>query len=131
MVLPKTVNFQLENIMTIKYLGSGARMSQITVHSGTVYTAGQVASDATADAAGQTQQILEGLDRLLAEAGTDKSHLLSASIWVADMADFAGMNSAWDNWVTPGRAPVRVCVEARLAKPEWKVEIMVIAALPE
>lgn len=117
--------------MTIKYLESGARMSQVTIHSGTVYTAGQVASDTSADAAGQTQQILDGLDRLLKEAGTDKSQLLSATIWLADLADFAGMNSAWDKWVTSGRTPARACVEARLAKPEWKVEIMVVAALPE
>ena len=116
--------------MTIKYLESNSRMSQITVHAGTVYTAGQVASDTNADAAGQTEQILDGLDRLLKEAGTDKSQLLSATIWLADLADFAGMNSAWDNWVTAGRTPARACVEARLAKPEWKVEIMVVAALP-
>lgn len=106
-------------------------MSQVTIHNGTVYTAGQVATDASADAGAQTQQILDGLDSLLAKAGTDKSHLLSATIWVADMADFDAMNSAWDAWVTPGHTPARACVEARLAKPDWKVEIMVIAALPE
>ncbi|WP_286749798.1 MULTISPECIES: RidA family protein [unclassified Marinobacter] len=117
--------------MTIRYLGSGPRMSQVIIHNGTVHTAGQVATDASANAQGQTQQILDGLDSLLAEAGTDKAHLLSATIWVADMADFSGMNSAWDAWVTPGRTPVRACVEARLAKPEWKVEIMVVAALPD
>lgn len=117
--------------MAIKYLVTGPRMSQVTVHGNTVYTAGQVATDASADATGQTQQILAGLDNLLAEAGTDKGHLLSATIWVADMADFAGMNTAWDAWVVPGRTPARACVEAKLAKPEWKVEIMVTAALPE
>jgi enamine deaminase RidA (YjgF/YER057c/UK114 family) len=117
--------------MAIKHLGSGERMSQVTIHNGTVYTAGQVATDASGDARAQTQQILDGLDSLLKEAGTDKSHLLSATVWVADMADFADMNSAWDAWVTKGHTPARACVEARLAKPDWKVEIMVIAALPE
>ena len=117
--------------MTVNHLGVSARMSQLTIHAGTVYTAGQVADDVSADAQGQTEQILAQLEKLLAEAGTDKSHLLSATVWLADMADFAGMNVAWDAWVTPGRPPVRACVEARLARPEWKVEIMVIAALPE
>ena len=117
--------------MTISHLGVNTRMSQLTIHAGTVYTAGQVADDVSVDAQGQTEQILAHLEKLLAEAGTDKSHLLSATVWLADMADFAGMNTAWDAWVTPGRPPVRACVEARLARPEWKVEIMVIAALPE
>jgi enamine deaminase RidA (YjgF/YER057c/UK114 family) len=115
--------------MAIKYLKSGKRMSQVTIHAGTVYLAGQVADDTSVDTAGQTQQILNNLEQLLAEAGTDKSHLLSATIWLTDMADFGAMNSAWDAWVTPGRAPARACVEARLARPEWKVEIMVVAAL--
>ena len=117
--------------MTINYLTTGPRMSQVVIHGNTVYTAGQVATDSSADATGQTQQILAGLDQLLSEAGTDKGHLLSATIWVADMADFDAMNVAWDAWVVPGRTPARACVEAKLAKPEWKVEIMVTAALPE
>ncbi len=117
--------------MAIKYLKTGKRMSQVTIHAGTVYTAGQVAEDSSADAAGQTQQILNSLEQLLEEAGTDKLHLLSATIWLADMADFGAMNGAWDAWVTPGHAPVRACVEARLARPEWKVEIMVVAALKD
>lgn len=116
--------------MTITYQGSNQRMSQVTVHNGTVYLAGQVAADASADMRGQTEQILAGIDALLAQAGTAKDNLLSATIWVTDLAEFDQMNAAWDAWVTPGRPPVRACVEARLAKPEWKVEIMVVAALP-
>lgn len=116
--------------MTITYHSSNQRMSQITVHNGTVYLAGQVAADASADMRGQTEQILAGIDALLAQAGTAKDHLLSATIWVTDLAEFDQMNAAWDAWVTPGRPPVRACVEAKLAKPEWKVEIMVVAALP-
>lgn len=117
--------------MSIQYHKPGARMSQITAHNGTLYLAGQVAADASADAAGQTQQILEQIDALLAEGGSDKGQLLSATIWVTDMADFDAMNGAWDAWVEPGRPPVRACVEAKLAKPEWKVEIMVTAAVKE
>lgn len=117
--------------MPIKYIQPGARMSQATIHAGTVYTAGQVASDPSADMAGQTRQILAGLDRLLAEAGTDKSRLLSATIWITDMAEFAAMNSEWDAWVTPGHTPGRACVQAQLARPEFKVEIAVVAALSD
>jgi enamine deaminase RidA (YjgF/YER057c/UK114 family) len=116
--------------MTITYKGSNQRMSQVTVHNGTVYLAGQVAADASVGMREQTEQILAGIDDLLAQAGTAKDHLLSATIWVTDLAEFDQMNAAWDAWVTPGRPPVRACVEAKLAKPEWKVEIMVVAALP-
>jgi len=117
--------------MAIKYLEVGPRMSQITIHAGTVYTAGQVADDATADIKGQTEQVLARLDSLLAAAGTDKSHLLSATIWLADMKDFTEMNSVWDSWVTPGRPPSRACVGAILGRPEWKLEVRVVAALPD
>lgn len=117
--------------MNIGYTDTGERMSQAVVHNGTVYLAGQVAQDASADMRGQTEQILAGIDQLLARVGTSKSNLLSATIWITDMVEFGDMNAAWDAWVTPGRTPVRACVEARLARPEWKVEIMVVAALPE
>lgn len=117
--------------MSIQYHKPGARMSQVTAHNGTLYLAGQVAADASADTAGQTRQILEQIDALLSEAGSDKSHLLAATIWVTDMANFDAMNGAWDAWVAPGRPPVRACVEAKLAKPEWLVEIMVTAAVKE
>ena len=117
--------------MTITYIDSNARMSQAVVHQGTVYLAGQVARDASVGMREQTQQILDNIDALLRQAGTSKDALLSATIWVKDMAEFSDMNAAWDAWVVNGRPPVRACVEARLAKPEWKVEIMVIAALPQ
>ena len=117
--------------MTVSYHDSNARMSQITVHNGTVYLAGQVPSDASADMRGQTEQVLARIDELLAKAGTTKEQLLSAQIWVTSMTEFDQMNAAWDAWVVPGRPPVRAAVEAKLAKPEWKVEIMVVAALPE
>jgi len=117
--------------MSIRYSDTGKRMSQAVVHDGTVYLAGQVAHDASAGMQGQTEQILAGIDKLLESVGTSKSNLLSATIWITDMAEFDAMNAAWDAWVTPGWAPVRACVAAQLARPEWKVEIMVVAALPE
>ncbi|MFO8046449.1 MAG: RidA family protein [Halomonas sp.] len=117
--------------MTVTYHDSNARMSQITLHNGTVYLAGQVPADASADMRGQTEQVLARIDELLAQAGTSREHLLAAQIWVTSMAEFDQMNAAWDAWVTPGRPPVRAAIEAKLAKPEWKVEIMVTAALPE
>lgn len=113
--------------MTIKRLQSGPRMSQVVIHGNTVYTAGQVAAGATT--ADQTGTILSQIDNLLAEAGTDKSKLLSATIWITDMANFAEMNAVWDGWVLQGNTPARACVEARLAKEEFLVEIAVIAAL--
>ncbi|UTW12232.1 RidA family protein [Marinobacterium rhizophilum] len=117
--------------MGIMYQGSNSRMSQVTVHNGTVYLAGQVANDASAGMADQTRQVLENIDRLLAGAGTSRQNLLSVQIWVSDMNEFGQMNEAWDAWVVPGRPPVRACVQAPLANPQWKIEIMAIAALPE
>lgn len=114
--------------MKIVRMKTGARMSQVVMHGGTVYLAGQVADDATQSAAGQTAQILARIDSLLAGAGTDKTKILSATIWLADMDDFEEMNSIWDDWVPQGDAPARACVEARLARPEFKVEIGIIAA---
>ncbi len=107
----------------------GPRISEMAVHNGVAYLAGQVAADATLDAQGQTADVLAQVDALLARAGTDKSRILMAQIFLADVADFAAMNAAWDAWVAPGHAPPRATVEARLAKPEWKVEIVVKAAV--
>ncbi len=115
--------------MTIKRLHVGPRLSQVAIHDNTVYTAGIVAGDATADAAGQTRQILAQIDGYLAEAGTDKSKLLNVTIWLADIKDFAAMNSVWDAWVPKGNTPPRACVEAKLAAPQYKVEIRVLAAI--
>jgi enamine deaminase RidA (YjgF/YER057c/UK114 family) len=107
----------------------GARLSEMAVHNGTVHLAGQVPGDARQDMAGQTQQVLAAIDALLARAGSDKSKILMAQIFVADMAEFPAMNSVWDAWVVPGHTPPRATVQARLGKPEWKVEIVVTAAV--
>jgi enamine deaminase RidA (YjgF/YER057c/UK114 family) len=116
--------------MAIKRIGVGARMSQAVVHNNTVYTAGQVAQGAPGGSmAEQTADILATIDKLLAEAGTDKSKLLSAMIWITDMDQFAEMNQVWDAWVSPGNTPGRACVESRLAAPQFHVEIGVIAAV--
>lgn len=105
-------------------------MSQAVVHNGIVTTAGQVAQNAKgASAADQTKDILSAIDELLAAAGTDKSSLLTATIWLADIGDFAEMNSVWDAWVSPGNAPTRACVESKLASPDFTVEIAVSAAV--
>jgi len=106
----------------------GPRLSQACAYGPTVYLAGQVADDPSAGVAGQTEQILRKVDQLLAGAGTDKTKLLSATIWLADMASYAEMNQVWDAWVSPGNTPARACVEARLAGPQWQVEIALIAA---
>jgi enamine deaminase RidA (YjgF/YER057c/UK114 family) len=107
----------------------GDRMSEMAIHRGTVYLAGQVAGDGAQDIKGQTAQVLAAIDRLLHEAGTDNAHILRAEIFLADMADFAAMNEVWEDWVAPGDAPPRATVQARLARPEWKIEIIVTAAL--
>lgn len=114
--------------MSIKRLHVGARMSEAAVHNGVVYLAGQVADDPSKDVADQTRQVLAAIDRLLGEAGSDKSNLLQVTIFLADIADFAAMNGEWDKWVVAGQTPPRATVEALLAKPDYKVEIKVIAA---
>ena len=113
--------------MTIRRIEPGPRMSQAVVHGDTVYLAGQVGAPGESVAA-QTRAVLAQIDRLLAEAGTDKSRILSATIWLADIADFAEMNSVWDDWVDPANPPARATGESRLAAPEYRVEIIVIAA---
>lgn len=113
----------------IQRIDAGARMSEASIHAGVVYLAGQVAETADADIETQTREVLAAIDALLAQAGSDKTRILRAQIYLADIADFAGMNRAWDTWVVPGQAPSRATVEARLADPAWKVEIVVTAAL--
>ncbi|MCP4387498.1 MAG: RidA family protein [Gammaproteobacteria bacterium] len=114
--------------MSITRHHTNQRMSQIVIHGDTVYLAGQVASDASADITVQTQQVLEKVDSLLAEAGSDNSKILSAQIWIASISHFAQMNEVWDNWVPEGHAPARACIEARLASPDLLVEIGIVAA---
>jgi enamine deaminase RidA (YjgF/YER057c/UK114 family) len=111
----------------IKRLKIGPRMSQAVIHAGTVYLAGQVGHGATVGE--QTADILANIDALLAEAGSSKMKLLSATIWLTDMSKFAEMNAVWDAWVAPGHTPGRACVEAKLAAPQYGVEIAVIAAI--
>lgn len=106
----------------------GPRMSEAAVHGGVVYLAGQVADDDSQDITGQTRQVLAAIDRLLAEAGSDKRRILRAQIFLADLADFDAMNAVWEAWVVPGHTPPRATVQAALAKPGWKVEIVVTAA---
>jgi enamine deaminase RidA (YjgF/YER057c/UK114 family) len=103
-------------------------MSQAVVHANTVYLAGQVADDPVPSVGEQTRQILAKIDALLKEAGTDKSRLLSANIWLADIGRFDEMNAVWDAWVSPGNTPARATVQALLARPANLVEIMVVAA---
>lgn len=115
--------------MAIERRHKGSRMSQIVVHGNTVYLAGQVGDDRDADMATQTQQILDKIDRYLAEVGTDKSKLLAAEIWINDMSKFNEMNAVWDAWIDPNNPPGRACCEATLAHPDWKVEIIIRAAV--
>lgn len=105
------------------------RMSRAVEHNGTVYLCGQVAKDDTADIKGQTATTLEKIEELLGSVNSNKEHLLSVTIYLADMALFKEMNETWDAWVTPGKAPARACVEAKMARPELLVEMSVIAAL--
>jgi enamine deaminase RidA (YjgF/YER057c/UK114 family) len=114
--------------MSITRHHTNQRMSQIVIHGDTVYLAGQVAADAGADISVQTQQVLQKIDTLLAEVGSDKSKILSAQIWIASMGHFAQMNEVWDAWVAEGHAPARACIEARLASPDLLVEIGIVAA---
>ncbi len=115
--------------MTIQRFETGPRMSQVVIHGNTVYLAGVVANKAAGGSvADQTRDILSIIDGHLAKAGSDKSKLLSATIYITDMKTFQEMNSVWDGWVSPGNTPARATVEAKLAAPQYNVEIMVIAA---
>ncbi|AUQ73474.1 RidA family protein [Phaeobacter piscinae] len=106
---------------------TGPRMSQIVKHGETIYLAGQVGT-AGASVAQQTQDCLDKIDTLLAEAGSDKSRILQCTIWLSEMADFAAMNAVWDAWVPEGQTPARACGEAKLARPDFLVEMIVVAA---
>ena len=116
--------------MTIKRIGPGVRMSKAVVHGNTVYTAGQVADKSLGlSVAEQTQEIVDLIDAILAEAGSDKTKILSATIYLSDIATFPEMNSVWDKWVVQGHTPARATLEAKLVGPQYKVEIAVIAAI--
>jgi len=115
--------------MTIQRFDVGTRLSEMAVHNGVCYLAGQVAGDDSQDISGQTRQVLAAIDALLARAGTDKGKLLRVQIFIADLADFPAMNAVWEAWLPAGQAPPRATVQAALAKPSWKVELVVTAAL--
>ena len=106
----------------------GDRLSEMTIYNGTVYLAGQLADDYDGDIREQTRQTLANIDRFLAEAGSDKTRILSVTIYLKDMADYAGLNEVYDAWVAEGAAPARACLEARLYDPRVLVEMMVVAA---
>jgi len=112
--------------MTITRTELDTRMSQSVVHGDTIYLAGQVGSGA--DVTAQTKDMLAEVDRLLADAGSNKSQILSATVWLADIANIADMNAVWDAWIDPKNPPARACVEGRLATPDYLVEVMITAA---
>jgi enamine deaminase RidA (YjgF/YER057c/UK114 family) len=114
--------------MTIERLETKQRMSRIVKHNGTIYLCGQVAADASKDITEQTQTMLDKVESLLEQAGSSKEHMLSATIYLKTMADFAEMNAVWDAWVPQGFAPARACVEAAMARDVLLVEISVVAA---
>ena len=115
--------------MAIDRIDTGTRMSRAVVHNGTAYFCGQVPKDESADMKGQTETVLEKIEQLLEQVGSDKKHILSVTIYVNNMAEFSQMNEVWDSWVEPGFAPARACVEAQMARPELKVEMSVTAAV--
>lgn len=115
---------------TILRLHPGPRYSEASIHAGTIYLAGQVPADTAQGIEGQTREVLGMVERLLREAGSDKSRILMAQLYLSDMADYAGMNKAWDQWVAAGNAPPRATVQAQLADPAWRIEVVVTAALP-
>jgi len=104
-------------------------LSEVAIHNGTVYLAGQIAEDTGADIGGQMREVLGHVDRLLAEAGSDKTCILSCQIYIADMAHFEGMNAVWDEWVAHGHTPPRATVESKLANPACLVEVVLTAAV--
>lgn len=114
----------------IRRLAEEGRLSGAVVHGGLVWLAGQVADDASLDVEGQTADILRQIDALLVEAGTSKRHLLSVQVVLADIADAAAMNRAWDAWLDPAAKPARMTIQAPLVDPAWRVEITGVAALP-
>ena len=107
----------------------GKRLSEMAVYNGTIYLAGQIPEDTSVNIQGQTRQVLESIDGLLAQAGSDKSKILHAQIFLPDLGEFAAMNEVWEAWVVPGHTPTRATVQAALANPKWKIEVVVTAAV--
>lgn len=115
--------------MTITRIDVGPRLSEATILDDRIYLSGMIPEDTSLDIAGQVRQALAEIDALLAKGGSDKTRILSAVIWLADIGDFAAMNAIWDSWIVPGQAPARATVQARLNDPAMRVEIMVVAAI--
>ena len=121
---------QGEGLVTINRIDVGARLSKVVIHGDTVYLAGQVATQAAGKSVTeQTKEILAQIDALLAEAGTDKTKLLTANIYITDLATFGELNAVWEAWVSPGNTPCRTTIEAKLASPNYAIEIGIVAAL--
>ena len=117
------------NPRDITRFDAGARMCEMSVHNGVAYLAGQVTSDDRLDITGQTRNVLSAIDALLTRAGSHKSRILRTQIFLADIADFASMNEVWDGWVDKANPPSRATVQAKLARPQWKIEIVVTAVV--
>lgn len=113
----------------ITRIDPGPRMSEASVHGDRIYCSGMIPEDTTLDITGQVKQALAEIDSLLAKGGSDKTKILTATIWLADIGDFAAMNAVWDAWVVPGQTPARATVEAKMNDPRMRVEIMVVAAI--
>ena len=122
-------HFPTETAVMIERFDAGPRLAEMTVHNGVAYLAGQIPEDTGADITGQTAQVLAEIDALLARAGTSKQNILRAEIFLADINDAPGMNVAWDAWVPAGHAPARATMEAKLVNKDWKVEIVITAAI--
>jgi enamine deaminase RidA (YjgF/YER057c/UK114 family) len=122
-------NLTHEHIHMIQRFDVGTRLSEMAIHNGVVYLAGQIPEDPNLGIEGQTQQVLNAIDKLLARAGTDKSKLLMVQIFLVDLKDFEGMNKVWDAWVVPGHTPPRATVQANLASPKWRLEVVATAAI--
>jgi enamine deaminase RidA (YjgF/YER057c/UK114 family) len=120
---------QHKDAIMVQRFDVGARLSEMAIHNGVVYLAGQIPEDPNLDIEGQTLQVLHAIDRLLARAGTDKRNLLMVQIFLVDLNDFEGMNRVWDSWVVPGHTPPRATVQANLASDKWRLEVVATAAL--
>ncbi|MGH8808471.1 MAG: RidA family protein [Noviherbaspirillum sp.] len=116
--------------MTIERFHTIKRRSEVVVHDKTIYIGGQVADDVDGDIGAQTSEVLASIDSLLQQAGSDRKHLLSVRILLADINDYAGLNEVWDEWVPPGHAPTRACTLQQLINPKWRLEIIAVAARP-
>ncbi len=129
LLLPIWHNTRHKEVIMVQRFDVGARLSEMAIHNGVVYLAGQIPEDPNLDIEGQTLQVLQAIDRLLERAGTDKRKLLMVQIFLVDLKDFEGMNRVWDNWVVPGHTPPRATVQANLASPKWRLEVVATAAL--